>query len=332
MRILILGGTAWLGHTVAAAAVEDGHSVVCLARGSSGAIPTGADFVRVDRSQAGAYDAVREDSWEVILDLSREPSHVVGALRALADRAGHWVFVSTGNVYADLAAVDADEFAALRMPLPSDEPASPETYGEGKVACEQAVLHHCGPDHALIARAGLIAGPDEPFDRTGYWPWRFARPARPDNAVLVPDVPHLLTSMIDVRDLARFLLKAGMSKVSGAYDTVGEPMSLEDHLTVARSVAHHSGPLVRATPEWLTAHAVQPWMGQRSLPLWLPPEVAGMTARRGSRARAAGLETRPLEDTLADTLAWELSREQPRPRKAGLSDDDERELLSLLAP
>ncbi|HEY5845357.1 MAG TPA: NAD-dependent epimerase/dehydratase family protein [Microlunatus sp.] len=332
MRILILGGTAWLGRTVAALGVAEGHDVVCLARGVSGAVPSGASLVVGERDRPDAYDVVSGQSWDAVIDVSRQPSHVREALQALSATTRHWVFVSTCNVYADASRLDGDESDPLLEPLPVDEPATPETYGAGKVACELSVLEHRGSQGALIARAGLIGGPDEPFDRCGYWPWRFARPAAPGGAVLVPDVPELITSVIDVRDLARFLLDTATMRISGTFDTVGERLPLKSHLTTARLVAGHRGPLVSASPEWLTEHGVQPWMGERSLPLWLPPDSVGMTARQGVHARAAGLVTRPLADTLTDTLVWELAREQPRPRRAGLTDDDERVLLAELRP
>jgi 2'-hydroxyisoflavone reductase len=328
VHLLILGGTAWLGQAVAAAAVAEGHDVVCVARGESGAVPAGATLVRADRDRAEAYDAVAGRHFDGVVEVSRQPAHVAGALRALT--AGHWVFVSTGNVYADASRRDGDESDPLLEPLPVGERATPETYGAGKVACERSVLEERGLDGTLIARVGLIGGPGDPFDRSGYWPWRFARPSTADGAVLIPDVPDLPTSMIDVRDLAHFLLIAVTQRISGIVDAVGERVPFELHLGAARMVAEHLGPTVPASLGWLIEHDVQPWMGERSLPLWLPPESVGLTSRQGLRARSAGLETRPLADTLIDTLAWELARDQPRPRRAGLSDEDERALLAEL--
>jgi nucleoside-diphosphate-sugar epimerase len=207
-----------------------------------------------------------------------------------------------------------------------------ETYGEAKVACEQHVLGAFGPGRSLIARVGLIGGPGDTFDRTGYWPLRFRRPAADDGSVLVPDVPSLATQVIDVRDVASWLVDTGERRLSGVFNVLGETIPLPGHLALAREVAGHTGPVVAAGQDWLIAHDVQPWMGERSLPLWLPmPEYAGFSSRDGGAARAAGLATRPLAETLADTLAWELGRNLPRPRRAGLSDHDERRLLQALA-
>ena len=332
MRLLVLGGTAWLGRCIAAAAVERGHHVTCLARGESGAVPRGAAFTHADRDGPGAYREVAREEWDVLIDVSRQPGQVRRAVAALASGAGSFVFVSSGNVYADNGTPGADESTALLPALAGDVMASMETYGQAKVACERHVLDGFGPGCSLIARVGLIGGPGDTFDRTGYWPLRFRRPAAADGSVLVPGVPGLATQVIDVRDLASWLVDAGERRLSGVFNVVGVTIPLPAHLALAREVAGHTGPVVGAGQDWLAAHDVQPWMGERSLPLWLPmPEYAGFSSRDGSAARAAGLTARPLAETLADTLAWELGRNLQRPRRAGLSDPDERRLLHALA-
>jgi nucleoside-diphosphate-sugar epimerase len=331
MKLLVLGGTAWLGRCIAATAVERGHRVTCLARGESGAAPPGAAFTWADRDDTGAYREVAREEWDVVIDVSRQPGQVRRATTALADRAGSFVFVSSTNVYADHATPGADENAALLPALAGDVMASMDTYGQAKVACERHVLRAFGPDRSLIARVGLIGGPGDIFDRTGYWPVRFCRPAAGNGSVLVPDVPGLATQVIDVRDLAGWLADTGEHRLSGVFNVAGETIPLPAHLALAREVAGHTGPVVAAGQDWLTTHGVQPWMGERSLPLWLPmPEYAGFSSRDGSAAKAAGLTTRSLAETLADTLAWELGRNLQRPRRAGLSDHDERRLLHAL--
>jgi hypothetical protein len=149
--------------------------------------------------------------------------------------------------------------------------------------------------------------------------------------VLVPDAPALPTQVIDVRDLAAWIVDAGTAGLTGTFNATGETTPLPDHLTMARAVAGHTGPVVPVDQDWLLAHDVEPWMGERSLPLWLPlPDYAGFSARDSSAARAAGLVTRPLADTLADTLAWELTAGADRPRLAGLTADEERRLLAAV--
>lgn len=326
MSVLVLGGTAWLGREVAAAGLALGHAVTTLARGESGPPPTGVEVVSADRGAPGAYDAVRDRDWDVVVDVSRQPSQVAGALEALGRRAASWVFVSSASVYAGGEVPDADESAELLAPHDEDDD-DWETYGARKVACEPLVADAVG-ERALVARSGLIAGPGDHTDRTGYWPLRFAHPANPDGAVLVPDSP-LLTQVLDVRDLAQWLVRAGVAGAVGVVNASGPVVPLADHLAAARRVAGHTGPLVPVDQDWLAAHEVAPWSGDRSLPLWLPlPDYAGFMARSTAAAQALGLAARPLEDTLADTLAWEVSSGPGRPRKAGLSPSDEAALVA----
>ena len=331
MRFLILGGTAWLGGTIATVATHHGHQVTCLARGVSGEVPAGIRFVQGDRRRAGAYDAVAAEDWDVVVDVSRQPGQVSSAVAALGERAGGFVFVSSGNVYAGTDRPGQDESAELVRALDGDVMESMATYGAAKVACEERVIAGFGAERSLIVRSGLIGGPGDVFDRSGYWPLRFSQPAADDGSVLVPDVPGMLAQLIDVRDLAEWIVDAAEEGTTGIFNATGETVTLAVHLAVARAVAGHSGPVRSADPEWLLAHGVEPWSGPRSLPLWLPlPDYAGFNARDSSAARAAGLVTRPLADTLADTLTWERQRVSQGPRRAGLADADEVALLAEL--
>jgi 2'-hydroxyisoflavone reductase len=240
--------------------------------------------------------------------------------------------VSSGNAYADHSTPDQDEHGPLLAPLGREVTESMRSYGEAKVACEQHVVRALGPDRALIARVGLIGGPGDVFDRTGYWPLRFARPASDDGAVLAPDAPELLTQVIDVRDLAAWIVDAARHHLTGTFNATGPSVPFLRHLETARAVAGHTGPVIGADQRWLQSQGVQEWMGPRSMPLWLAdPQWIGFNANDSSRARRAGLVTRPLHETLADTLAWELSRAPGRTRQAGLSDHHERALLKALA-
>ena len=326
MSLLVLGGTAWLGREVAAAAVAEGQDVTILARGQSGPPPPDVTVVTADRGVSGAYDKLTTRDWDAVVDVSRQPSHVAGAVQALRGRVASWVFVSSCSVYADHGTPGADESAPLLEPDERDDDGF-ETYGQRKVACEQAVLRGI-PDRALVARSGLIAGPGDHTDRTGYWPLRFAHPATNDGAVLVPDSP-LATSVIDVRDLANWLVRTAQERATGVANVSGSVLPLAEHLATAREVAGHEGEVLAVAPGWLERHDVQPWSGERSLPMWLPlPEYAGFMARSTALAQGLGLATRPLAETLRDTMEWELRQGPGRPRQAGLSPDDERELVA----
>lgn len=328
MRLLVLGGTAWLGGRITTTALAGGHHVTCLARGESGAVPKGAVHVRADRERPDAHEQVAGARWDAVVDVSRQPGQVRCAAQALAERTETFVFISSASVYADHGTSGQDEGAELLPALDGDVMESMETYGEAKVACERHVLAAYGPERSLVVRAGLVGGPGDVSDRSGYWPVRFARPATYDGSVLVPAVPEAAAQVIDVRDLAAWVVDAAERRVRGTYNAVGASIALSEHLRVAREAAAHCGPLVTVDQDWLLAHDVEPWMGDRSLPLWLPlPEYAGFSARDGGAARAAGLSTRPLSETLADTLAWELAREPGHVRRAGLREEDERALI-----
>src|SRR4051794_4911578 len=159
MRLLVLGGTAWLGGYIATMALKRGHHVTCLARGESGAAPRGAHFKHADRDGPDAYGEVARTEWDVVVDVSRQPGQVERATAALAGYAGSFLFVSSVNVYADHSRPGDDEGAALLPALAGDTMETMETYGQAKVTCERRVLNAFGPDRSLIARVGLIGGP-----------------------------------------------------------------------------------------------------------------------------------------------------------------------------
>ncbi|HET8604333.1 MAG TPA: NAD-dependent epimerase/dehydratase family protein [Marmoricola sp.] len=323
MRMLLLGGTAWLGAEIARAARDDGWEVTCLARGASGDAPEGVQLVRADRTSAAAYEPVADTAWDAVVDVARQPGQVRSAVAALGDRAAHWSFISTGNVYADLA-IPLTEDSALRPPLAGDV-AGMEEYGEGKVACEEAVTRLPSP---TVWRAGLIGGPGDPSDRFGYWVSRLALAG--DGPVLVPDVPDQPVQVVDVRDLAAWIVRAAADRTSGCFNATGDPVPFAALLERAAQAAGFTGELVAADPSWLLEHDVEHWMGERSLPLWLPDDFLGMVQMAPDRARAAGFRCRLLEDTLAATLEDERARGLDRERRAGLTRAQELELLAAL--
>lgn len=328
MKLLVLGGTAWLGGAIAADAVEKGHEVVCLARGTAGSVPEGARLVVADREDPQSLDGVTGDRWDAVIDVARQPGHVRRAVAALEPVAARFLLVSTGNVYADQRTLGQDEDSPLLEPLEGDVMGSMEQYGAAKVACEQAVLAGFGEARTLIARAGLIGGPGDRSGRSGYWPWRFAHPSNEADRVLVPDALDRLTAVVDVRDLAGWLVDAARG-TAGVFDTLGPAVPLGEHLEAARSIAGGGASSAPADEQWLADRGVEEWMGPKSLPLWLrDPDWWGMNARTGARARAAGLVNRPLTETYTDLLAWEEDR--PNPHGAGLTDEEERALLADL--
>jgi 2'-hydroxyisoflavone reductase len=327
MQILILGGTSWLGGTIAATALDRGHEVTCLARGEAGSAPDGARLVRADRAESAAYDEVRGAVWDEVVDVGRQPGFVRSALAALSGQARHWTYVSSCSVYADQSEPGQDEHGPL-LPAFVGDLAPPEAYGEAKVACELACAAAVG-ERLLVVRSGLIAGPGDRSDRVGAWVARFARAVDDGQPVLVPHAPDQPVQAIDVRDLAAWMVDCAASRAVGTYNASGPVLRFADYIAMSREVAGHDGPVVLVDPDWLAAQRVEEFMGPDSLALWLhDPEWAGFSARDTAAVRRTGLSTRPLAETLADTLPWERQLGLDRNRAAGLSPAREAELLA----
>jgi hypothetical protein len=222
-----------------------------------------------------------------------------------------------------------DDESAELLPATDADVASVDQYGEAKVACERASAPAAG-GRLLIARAGLIGGPGDHSDRTGYWAARAARdPAGP---MLVPGCPDLATQVIDARDLAAWMLACAEAGVTGTFDAVGPVVPFAGWIELSRAAGGHTGPVVVAEPGWLREQQVGEWSGEESLPMWIAePGWDGFAARTGAAALATGmLRHRPRAEMLADTLAWERAQGLDRHRRAGLSAQRERELLQAL--
>lgn len=320
MRILVLGGTVFLSRAVAEEAVARGHEVVCACRGTSGTVPDGAGHVVLDRTDGTWPDTLA--GFDAVVDVSRTPSHVRTAVAALPD--AHWVFVSTCSVYADhraLGGTPANTPLLDAIEEDVDWTSSPEAYGGMKIACERIV--EAGAASSVVIRPGLIAGPGDPSGRFTYWPVRLAEPG----PVLAPPADDVVQT-IDVRDLAAWVVTAAESRLEGVYDGVGAATLRADFLAeVARGVADVPSDLVWSSEEFLAEQKVEPWSGDRSLPVWVPGEDdRGFMAHDVAPSLAAGLRLRPLAETARDTLAW--VRADPDAKVTGLTRDEEREVLA----
>ena len=329
-RILILGGTSWLGGATARIAHERGHEVTCLARGKSGQVPDGVRLVSADRWERGAYDEVAGQDWAAVIEVSRQPELVRSALSALAARAQHWIYVSSVSVYADHSLVGADESSETLQPWEGTGEATIEDYGPAKVSCETACAEAVPADRLLVARAGLIAGYGDRSDRFGYWPARIADVQSSESVVLVPPM-ETPVQVIDVEDLAGWLVTAAEKQTPGTFDAVGDVVPFEELVGECADVAKKDPTFAAPDQGWLLEHGVAPWAGPESLPLWLPvPEYAGMTAHRNDAAKKAGLALRPLKETVKSSLTWERELDLNRERQAGLTADREVALLKEL--
>lgn len=314
-RVLVLGGTGWLGREVARLAREGGADVTCLARGDSGTVPSGAQLIRADRLRPGAYEAVTGD-WDEVIEFAYQPELVEPAVDALADRAAHWTLISTVSVYADNVLPHADESAETVEPQDLSE------YPDAKVAAERATSARLG-DRLLISRPGLIVGPGDPGDRFGYWPARLHRGGR----ALTPTAADRHVQVIDVADLAQWVVAAGGAGITGVVNGVGEIHTMADFFDMACAVTGFDGELVAVDDDALLAQDVRYWSGPRSLPLWLPATDLGFMQRDGAAFLASGGSLRPLRDTLARSLEDEIRRGPGRARRSGMTPAEEEAVL-----
>ena len=319
MRLLILGGTQFLGRAIAAHALALGHDVTCAARGVAGEVPERARLIRVDRDRPDGLAPLAGEQFDAVVDVSRHPGQVRRAVAALKPRVAHWTFVSTVSVYADNRTPgQRSDTAPLREPAgPEIEHSTEEIYGAAKVACEQAV-----GDNAFICRAGLIAGPEDPTGRFTYWPARLAR----GGEVLVGGTPDDAMQLIDVRDLAQWIVHAAQTGLTGCFDGIGPSITRGEFLAACAHGVGGQCTFTWADRAFLEAHEVKRWTGPRSLPLWLPlPDFAGFATRDTTPARDAGLTVRPLSETARDTLSWMRARAGP---VTGLTADEESAVLA----
>jgi len=316
MRILVLGGTQFLGRHVVDAALERGHELTLFNRGQTRPeLFAGVEKLRGDRD--GDLGALSGRDFDAVVDTSGYvPRIVAQTIDALGD-IGHYTFVSSISVYADLSTppVESSPLAELKEPTEDWR----EAYGELKVLCERAVLERF-PD-AFVARPGLIVGPWDPTGRFTYWPTRLAAGGR----VLAPLPRDADTQVIDARDLASWIVRAAENRLGGTYNAVDRPTTREAMIETCRSVAGTDAEIVWVDPDFLHEQSIEEWM---ELPLWLYDDAhRGMLSVDPSPAFAAGLETRPLEQTARDTLEWVRSGQAPAEPPAGLDKEKEQAVL-----
>jgi 2'-hydroxyisoflavone reductase len=319
MHILVLGGTKFLGRHVVEAALQRAHTVTLFNRGQTRPeLFPGVEKLRGDRD--GDVDALVGRSFEAVVDTSGfVPRVVAETIDALGD-VGHYTFVSTMSVYAEehrsRGASEDAPVAALSEPT---EEVTRESYGPLKAICEDVVRKRIAD--AFIPRPGLIVGPWDPTGRFTYWPTRLAAGGR----VLAPTPPDAPVQMLDVRDLATWMVDAAERRLTGTYNAISPPTTMAEVLDACRRVAHSDAELVWVDGEFLAAQGVGPWM---ELPLWVGPEGGDFMRAPVDRALAAGLRVRPLEATARDTLEWVRGGQAPVDPPAGLSRETERRVLN----
>jgi 2'-hydroxyisoflavone reductase len=322
MRILILGGTVFLGRALTDAALERGHEVTHLNRGKSSPPDARVETLIGDRTADLAV--LRGRQWDAVIDTSGYlPQVVKRSVDALRASASRYLFVSSISVYEGEGY--AEDSPVVPSPDPVPDAMTMETYGALKAMCEDVVRTGFG-DKATIVRPGLIVGPHDPTDRFTYWPVRIARGGR----VAAPGRPQRTVQFIDVRDLAAWIVYLIENHKSGTFNASGpaQRISMQALLDACRAASSHRATLEWLDEDFLAKQEVAPW---KELPLWVPEldaEASGFLDVPLRRALANGLTFRPLARTIADTLAWNETRAANREWKAGLTADRERALLA----
>lgn len=330
MRILLIGGTRFLGRALVEAALARGHQLTIFHRGLtnpglfSGASPQ-VEALFGDRD--GGLGGLSGRTWEAAIDTcGYVPRIVRQSAQLLSGSVGGYAFISSMSVYADVSQPGLDETAPVgRLVDESIEEVTGETYGPLKALCE-GVVERAFPGQALVIRPGLIVGPHDPTDRFTYWTQRVAE----GGEVLASGRPERPIRFIDGRDLAGWIIRMVEDGKAGTFnaDGPGVPQTMLDLLSTCRSVSGSSATFTWADERFLLDQAVEPWS---ELPLWVPeldPENTGFFAMRSDKARAAGLSYRPVAETVRDTLAWLADRPPDWEARAGLSRTREMEILA----
>jgi 2'-hydroxyisoflavone reductase len=299
VRIIVLGGTRFVGRHLVEAARAGGHSVTVFNRGRTPLPRHDVEQLTGDR-ETGDLESLRGRDWDACLDVNGYlPQHVRASAELLADRVASYAFISTASVYQLPGEPPIDEAGALHaVPARALDAVEPELYGPLKVACELEV-ERALPGRALILRPGIVAGPYDPTNRFTWWVERVAH----GGEVLAPGTPSSPVQLVDGRDLAEFATALLTAEASGVFNVCGMPATFGELLAACAA-----GTASRATPTWvseplLLAAGVEPF---DDLPLWLPDEADNRSfyTLSNARARAAGLALRPLAETARDTWEW----------------------------
>ncbi|NVJ01502.1 SDR family oxidoreductase [Myxococcus sp. AM009] len=330
LRLLILGGTAFLGPALVEFARSRGHTVTLFNRGKTnpGLFPD-VEKLAGDRdpNKGAGLKALEGREWDAVVDTSGYVPRVVRAsAELLAPHVQHYTFVSSISVYKDLSRQGLDETAAVAT---MEDPANEEVdkhYGALKALCEQAA-EAALPGRVLNVRPGLIVGPDDSSDRFTYWPLRVAR----GGEVLAPGDGQDPLQFIDVHDLAAFVIRSVERRVTGIFNATGpsQELLMRDFLEANKTALGSDARFTWVDADFLTKHTVEAWS---DMPAWMPRngEEGGIGKVSIAKALAAGLTFRPATETIRETLAWfkTLPPERQAKPRSGLSAEREKEVLA----
>ena len=331
MKILILGGTRFLGRFLTESALKRGHEVTLFNRGKENP-ELFPEVEKLTGDRGGDLSELEEGEWDAVIDTCGFVPRVVReSAKLLADRAGHYTFISSASVYDELESPGIDEHHPVGQMSLSDaeemtkgmtNPPANEYYGELKFLCEQEVEQQF-PERSLIVRPGLIVGPYDFTGRFSYWVNRVAKGGK----VLAPGRKDKRIQFIDVRDLAEWIIRMVEQQNNGVFNAVGpeSPLTMEAFLGECKTALKSDAEFVWMDETFLLENDVGYWM---ELPLWIPDseQMEGFLSLDIGKALEAGLAFRPLAETVRDTHEWELGQVALE-RKAGLDKDKEQAVL-----
>ncbi|MBV9773648.1 MAG: NAD-dependent epimerase/dehydratase family protein [Gemmatimonadetes bacterium] len=325
MKLLVLGGTIFLGRHLVEAALARGHEVSLFHRGRHGAeLFPEAEHLFGDRG--GELGALAGRRWDVVVDTSAYVPRVARrSAELLRDAAEHYTFVSTVSVYGAVPGPVREDAPLRALADPTAETMDGGSYGALKALCERAV-EECFPGRALVVRPGIIVGPHDPTERFTYWARRVAR----GGEVLAPGSGDQRVEVIDVRDLAEWMLRMAERRAAGVYNAVGPrgKLTFWAWLESCRLATESGARLTWVDEEFLREQGVEP---MEDLPFWFPegdPEMAGAFHTDAQRALAEGLTYRPLAETVRDTVEWDRGLPEEVKGRTGLSREREAALLA----
>lgn len=329
MRVLILGGTGFIGPHFVTALRSAGHQLTLFNRGKRNP-DLFKDVETLNGDRDGKIDALKGRDWDVVIDNSGYVPRIVKLTAdLLRDHVQHYIFVSSISAYADLTPPGIDEdYKLATLKDPGVEEVRGDTYGGLKVLCERVVEKTYG-ERCAIVRPTYIVGPGDSTDRFTYW---LARTAR-GGAMLAPGSPSDPIQFIDVRDLADFMRLCAERHISGRYNACNPPgaVTMGEVLQTAKQVSKADTTFVWADTAFLEQEKL---LESGEIPIWSPPnsEYAGAALVSPARAVAQGLRFRPLEITVRDTLEWHAKRPAAQREKlrAGLGPEREAQLLARL--
>ena len=333
LRLLILGGTRFIGLHMTELALARGHSVTFFNRGR-----TNTDrYPKIERLRGdrnGDLAALAGREWDAVIDNSGYlPRQVRDTATLLEPKVRRYLFISSVSVYANFLTANDENSPVGKLDDPATEKIDEATYGPLKAACERAAQAVYGTSRASVIRPGLIVGPDDNTDRFTYWPARAARGGR----MLAPGTPRDPIQIIDARDLAAFTLRLIENDVGGVFNVLSPPEKFRMGELVDESIAaaiEIARPATKPVARWvpadtLAAQNVAPWS---DMPVWVPSsgDEAGFAATSAARALRAGLTIRPMRETVRDTLRWHLARPEAERNalKAGIKPEREAAVLA----